>query len=174
MTISKSNSALIPTPNSTKKLNPIERAQFVQAAVRKYGTAICACYLEIGGLLKEAKDNRHWDVLGFDGWVDYTADLGLTIDQASKMIGIVEYVIPLPFVKTTEPDVIKWSTMIRLLPIARKGELTEEMWREAVLLSEADLRRMLGHSVTTPEGAEVTCPQCGARFKPWQKVEGGG
>jgi hypothetical protein len=123
----------------------------------------------MGEHLKEARDNRHWDTLGFDGWTDYVADLGLTLDQSAKMIGIVEYIVPLPFVKTTEPDVIKWSTMVRLLPMARRGELDEETWREAILLSEADLRRMLGHTVTTPEGIEVMCPNCGNKFKPWQK-----
>lgn len=157
-----------PTPSRAVVIRPEEEAYHTMNEIIKYSGAIKVYYIHVGQLLKKARDEKHWEVLGFDGWWEYLRDLGISVDGARKMIGVIEHVLTQPFVDGTETPT--WTAMVRLLPMAREGKLTKEVWEDAKVLHDADLRRTLGHNLPTQD-SDVTCPLCGGTFKRKEKDE---
>lgn len=154
------------TKENTSVITPLEDAQTMVSRIQSISRETIGCFLQLGLCLKEAKEKRHWDILGFDGWDEYLEDLGLRVDAAAKLIDVVTYVWALPFVQATDPLKLKETTLIRLIPMARRGELTEEKWAHAITLRDSDLRILLGHEVEPRQGTprEIRCPRCGNSF----------
>ena len=59
------------------------------------------------------------------------------------------------------------AKLTRLLPLARAGELTDEIIDAARVLSDLDLREKLGHNVGGSDGSDemwIICSRCGQRL----------
>jgi len=115
-------------------------------------------------LLKQAKDERHWDTLGKETWVSYLDELDIHPDKAQKMIRIVEELIALPFVSDAGAILMGETKCIRLLPMVSKGELQEWFWVIALEDRDIDLRARLGHNVEVELDRTIACPHCGFEF----------
>jgi len=139
-----------------------EKAYATQQEIRKFTGAIKTYYIHVGQLLKQARDEEHWILLGYEAWWEYLRDLGIEKAAARKMIEVVEYVLTLPFVEGTETP--NWTSMVRLLPLAKEGKLTQELWEDAKVQHDSDLRRTLGHNVVKLD-KDIQCPLCGGTFK---------
>ena len=139
-----------------------EKAYAVKQEIEKFSGAIKTYYIHIGQLLKQARDEEHWLLLGYEAWWEYLRELGIEKAAARKMIEVVEYVLTLPFVDGTETP--GWTSMVRLLPLAKEGKLTQELWEDAKVLHDSDLRRELGHNIPKLD-QDIVCPLCGGTFK---------
>lgn len=146
-----------------------EKAYATFQEIQKFSGAIKTYYIHIGELLKQARDEEQWLDLGYEAWWEYLRDLGIAKDAARKMIEVVEYVLTLPFVQGAETP--GWTNMVRLIPLAREGKLTQELWEEAKVQHDSDLRRTLGHHVPVASGVDLTCPLCGGTFKYKERKE---
>lgn len=151
-----------PRSSNPDPVKPEELAYHTMNEIMKHIGAIKVYYIHVGQLLKKARDEKHWEILGYEAWWEYLRDLGISKDMARKMIEVVEKVLTLPFVEGSETP--SWTSMIRLLPLAKEGKLTKEIWEDAKVMHDSDLRRTLGHNVITPS-KEITCPLCGGSFK---------
>jgi hypothetical protein len=140
-----------------------EQAFHTMNEIIKYIGAVKVYYIHVGQLLKQARDEEHWLLLGFEAWWEYLRDLGISTDAARKMIEVVEHILTLPFIEGTETP--SWTAMVRLLPLAKEGKLTKEVWEDAKVMHDADLRRTLGHTVPPASGVDIQCPICGGTFK---------
>lgn len=139
-----------------------EKAYAVKQEIEKFSGAIKTYYIHIGQLLKQARDEEHWLLLGYEAYWEYLRDLGIEKAAARKMIEVVEYVLTLPFVDGTETP--GWTSMVRLLPLAKEGKLTQELWEDAKVLHDSDLRRELGHNIPKLD-QDIQCPLCGGTFQ---------
>ncbi len=126
-------------------------------------------FLEIGRLLKEAKDDRHYLTLHYDTFQEYVEEIKLPVPHsyswAIRLINIWE-VVALPSKASPEALVeIGVTKLARILPTARKTGVTEELLTQARELSERDLRITLGHRETQlSEEDSINCPTCGTRI----------
>ena len=126
---------------------------------------INANFVLMAKLLCQARDGRHWDILpGVETWVQYLDELDISLDKAQKMINIVKNLIVLPFVGDSGAILMTETKCIRLLSMAKKGELTEEFWGVALEDRDIDLRARLGHNVEIEHDRFVDCPRCGNSF----------
>lgn len=152
----------LPTPNEDK-------AWQHKLLIEKHCQRIQYSFLEIGRLLKEARDDRHFLTLHYDTFQEYVEELNLPVPHsyswATRLINIWE-VVALP--SGVSPEVLAGigvTKLARILPTARREGVTEELLTQAKELSERDLRIVLGHKETRlSEDDVITCPSCGARL----------
>ena len=128
-------------------------------------------FLKMGSLMYKAREDADWTILSYESFKEYIEDLGLPMQNsyswATRLIGIYEYLA----VKMNIPEKILIeigvAKLTRLLPLARDGALTMDMLEQAKILSDLDLRAMLGHDVEGGGEAKpdyVVCPRCGNSF----------
>jgi len=135
-------------------------------------------------MLNEVRENCLWQerALGnFEEWVaefavlptSRSSDGGSKFSWACRAADIHKFFV-LQLGKPRE-ELLKVgrAKLVRLIPVARKGELTDELWKMALdpTVSDRDLRQRLGHNVeassATTDGdgeepyIEVECPRCG-------------
>lgn len=128
-------------------------------------------FLMMGQLLYDARVNGEWSVLRYDSYKEYVEDLKLPMTNsyswATRLSNIYEYMAKNMGLDKKMLAEIGVAKLTRLLPLARKNELTEEVLEAARTLSDLDLRAELGHSVGGGgDGGEmwVICPRCGERL----------
>jgi len=126
-------------------------------------------FLEMGKLLKQARDDAHWSVLSMESFREYVEELDLPVSAsyswATRLIGVYEFVA-LPSGLTNEQLAeIGISKLVRLLPLARNGQLTPEWLDKAKEMSDRDLREELGHTFPDANPQEsIICPRCGGEI----------
>jgi len=106
--------------------------------------------LEIGRLLKECQDKRYWHTLGYKNFREYVQLLRLPIQRsyswAMNMIGIYEMCShKLAPQKEEVINKIGVSKLKLLIPISKKGLLTEALWEKAMVMNHQELSREVGH-----------------------------
>ena len=127
-------------------------------------------FLKMGQLLYDARIAGEWSILHYESYREYCESLKLPVSAsyswATRLSSIYEYLVKNMGLDEKLLAEIGVSKLTRLLPLARKGELTQEVIDAALLLSDLDLRAELGHSVSHGESEEdiVVCPRCGEKF----------
>ena len=151
------NKVIIGDPTSLQR-----KAQLNQLYIQQLAQVRTKAGIEIGFLLLEAKENRYYEIHGYDCIEDYgIATLNTSRKKVHDLIDIVE-LIALPSGFTPE-QLKQWTetSLLRLLPLARRGELTEEWMEKAHELPDLALRHELGHKIPEYDIREsINCPWC--------------
>jgi hypothetical protein len=127
-------------------------------------------FLRMGQLLFNAQKKGEWTVLHYESYKEYIVDLKLPMTNsyswATRLSNIYEYLVLNMKLDEKLLAEIGVAKLTRLLPLARKGELTEAVIEAARVLSDLDLRAELGHNVGGGSETEmlVICPRCGDTF----------
>ncbi len=128
-------------------------------------------FLKMGQLLYDARIAGEWSTLHYESYREYIEDLKLPVQAsyswATRLSAIYEYLVKNMGLEEKLLAEIGVAKLTRLLPLARKGELTEEVIEAARLLSDLDLRAKLGQEVGGDGGDKVdnvVCPRCGEVF----------
>lgn len=151
----------------------IERSTTQQRVESTYQELLTAKFIVQGGfivmghLLCRIRDEGHWEFLGKGSFWEYVDELQIGSDQTvERMMGIVDHIVALPWVKDEGAILMGNARCQHLLPLARHNKLTQEFWEDALKTkTDMDVRRMLGHK--TPElkyDKTVRCPNCGNSF----------
>ncbi|MBU1621862.1 MAG: hypothetical protein KJ604_20595 [Gammaproteobacteria bacterium] len=126
-------------------------------------------FLDMGKLLYDAREKAEWSILHYESFKEYIEDLKLPMTEsyswATRLISIYEYMVLKYKIAAEILAKIGVAKLTRLIPVARKGELTPELLSLAQELSDLDLRQELGHNVGDSSGDGepkfATCPRCG-------------
>lgn len=140
--------------------------------IEAYAIQAEVVFLEMGHLLYEARVGAEWSILSYESYKSYIEDLQLPMTNsyswATRLSNIYEYMIKKMGLDPKFIAQIGVAKATRLLPLARKGMLTQEVLDAALALSDLDLRETLGHNVSGGEDGEtedlVICPRCGENF----------
>lgn len=122
-------------------------------------------YLELGGLLVENQENGYWSASGHESFKDFTQDLGMSYDWATRMMSLAR-VVAQQLLSKDEVLRIGVAKACLLLPHFKNGGLDEDTRLLAQTCTWNDLRRALGHKIADPENCEeyVLCPRCGSEL----------
>ena len=124
-------------------------------------------FLRMGQLFYGARIAGEWSILHFESYREYIEDIKLPMTNsyswATRLSAIYEYLVKNMKLDEKLLAEIGVAKLTRLLPLARKGELTEDIIEAARIMSDLDLRAELGHNV---EGSDdkpdmIICPRCG-------------
>ena len=145
----------------------LDDAQARQKELERLVKQVNTNFLDIGEQLYLAREKRDWIALAMDSFEYYVMEVlpDTSYNVAQVLIGIHEHIVLGELAPRDELVAIGGTKLRRLLPIARKGELTPEWMDKASVLTDADLRRELGHIL--PEGSSgdwYACPECGSSF----------
>jgi len=127
-------------------------------------------FLKMGQLLYNARIAGEWSILHYESYREYVEDLRLPMTNsyswATRLSAIYEYLVKKMGLDEKLLAEIGVSKLTRLLPLARKGELTVEVIEAARILSDLDLRAELGQEVGSrgDEPDLIVCPHCGEVF----------
>uniref|UniRef100_A0A6M3KKS3 Uncharacterized protein n=1 Tax=viral metagenome TaxID=1070528 RepID=A0A6M3KKS3_9ZZZZ len=127
-------------------------------------------FLRMGQLLYDAREKGEWTILHYESYREYVEDLSLPMTNsyswATRLSSIYEYLVKNMGLDEKLLAEIGVAKLTRLLPLARSGNLTEEVLEAARILSDLDLRAELGHSVGGGGDSEqmIVCPRCGETF----------
>ena len=126
-------------------------------------------FLRMGQLLYNAREQGEWTMLRYESYREYVEDLKLPVTNsyswATRLSSIFEYLVKNMGLDEKLLAEIGVAKLTRLLPLARKGELTDEVIQAARVLSDLDLRASLGHSVGGGDTEDmIICPRCGEQF----------
>ncbi len=127
-------------------------------------------FIRMGQLLYQAREDGEWSILHHESFKEYVESLSLPMTNsyswATRLTNIFEYLVKQRGLDEKLLAEIGVAKLTRLLPLARKGELTDEVIEAARILSDLDLREELGHDVGGGEEKEdwVICPRCGDTF----------
>ena len=126
-------------------------------------------FLKMGHLLYDARIQGEWSILHYESYREYIEDLKLPMTNSYSWAtrSIYEYLVAKMGLDQKLLAEIGVAKLTRLLPLARNGELTQEVIEAARILSDLDLRASLGHQVGDGGGEEellVICPRCGEQF----------
>ena len=101
--------------------------------------------VELGGLLVENQENAFWGTTGHASFKDYVQELGISYDWATRMMGLAR-VVAQQLLTQSEIDEMGVANAVLLLPLASKGELSDEIKTQARDSTWTDLRKALGHN----------------------------
>lgn len=128
-------------------------------------------FLRMGQLLYQARIAGEWSILHYESYREYVEDIKLPVQSsyswATRLSAIYEYMVKNMGLDEKLLAEIGVAKLTRLLPLARVGELTEDVIEAARVLSDLDLRAQLGHEVPGSDGEKadnVICPRCGEVF----------
>ena len=131
-------------------------------------------YLEIGGLLAEMWQSKVWGQTGYDKWSDYCESLGLgSYSYIQSLIAISKLVVD-KLLTPEEIIEIGYSKACLLIPMAARGELTDDLIALSKVCTNRDLRLQLNYHVReNDEDSHVICPGCGTKIigAAWKKKE---
>jgi len=125
-------------------------------------------FLKMGQLLYGARIAGEWTILHYETYREYVEDLKLPMTSsyswATRLSAIYEYLVKNMGLDEKLLAEIGVAKLTRLLPLARKGELTMEVIEAARILSDLDLREELGQNVGgdgDDKPDNIVCPRCG-------------
>lgn len=109
-------------------------------------------FLEIGRLLKECYEKHYWAVLGYKSFREYIGYLNLPVvnsySWATRLMAIYELSTHRLAPPREELIKIGVSKLARLLPAAKKGEVTTALWEKAKAMTYKELDFELGGKVS--------------------------
>lgn len=131
-------------------------------------------FIKLGGLLKEIRDQRIYESLGYDTFESYIAQPELAFDRSTvyAIIGVYE-----DFVLSVQSDIDKlakigYAKLNRVRQFKNQDNF-EEWIKKAEVLSLSDLSAEIreakgitegGSKIPEPKTVNVTCPYCGRKF----------
>ena len=144
-----------------------EKAHQTKLHIQQIAREAGVSFLKIGALLYKAQEDADWSILGYESFREYVEDLELPVQSswswATRLIGITKYLDIERGLNEQELLEIGVAKCTRLLPVARRGELTDELVEDAKVLSDADLQVKLGGKVREHLGERwIVCNRCGA------------
>ena len=114
------------------------------------------------------KERKDWIALEIGSFQEYVDELHLPVENSyswvTRLIAIHRDIKLKSKVDDIALQNIGVSKLTRLLPEARKGELTPERINQALTLSDKDLRVELGQKMYEPEQCSIVCPECGRQI----------
>lgn len=162
-TIKKIDShSLIGDPTEAEKMAYGHKQEIEQLAI---GAEVM--FLAMGQLLYGARIAGEWSILHYESYREYIEDLKLPVQSsyswATRLASIYEYLVKNMKIDEKILAEIGVAKLTRLLPLARSGELTDEVIEAARILSDLDLRAQLGHDVSGGEEKPnlIICGRCG-------------
>jgi len=163
----------MPVKTSENRLQCVTGASYTQAFetqlhIKQLSQTAQKSFLLMAELLHEAKERKDWVALEIGSFQEYVDELHLPVENSyswvTRLIAIHRDIKLKSGVNDTVMQNIGVSKLTRLLPEARKGELTPERIAQAMTLSDKDLRIELGHKMGEPEECSITCPECGRQI----------
>ena len=151
---------------SEAERNALEHKQAIEALAIQAEVM----FLKMGQLLYDARVNGEWSILRYESYKEYCEELKLPMTNsyswATRLSCIYEYLVKNMGLDVKLLAELGVAKLTRLLPLARKGQLTQEVLEAARVLSDLDLRAELGHNVEGGSDTEdlVICPRCGHTF----------
>lgn len=154
-----------------------------QLEIKQLALGAESIFLQMGQLLYDAREAADWTTFRYDNFKQYIENLELPMSNsyswATRLLNIWEFfvvkfkpnhkaLVKLGF-ETTEALYVKIGVakLTRLLPVARDSKLTLALLEKALILSDRDLRALLGEGDGEGGGDEsatetIVCPHCGA------------
>jgi len=123
-------------------------------------------FVELGGLLAENSDKAYWGLTGHESFKDFVEELGVgSYSWVTRLMDISRIVAQ--EVLTREQVIeIGVAKCCLLLPLAKKGKLSEDLIELAKVCPYRDLRQKLGGGTQELTEVErfICCPRCGNEF----------
>lgn len=122
-------------------------------------------FIQLGLLLMDNYKSGYWSQLGHESFNSYVEQLGIgSYSTAMRLVEIAEFVTSRKLEVATVHEIGISKTML-LLPVAKKGELTDDMIELARNCTNRDLREHLGHKIQeTDKEYCIDCPRCGVKI----------
>lgn len=150
-----------------------ERLLYIEDTLSKLSNHAETNYFDMCRMLNEVREQALWTEEGlssFKEWVEQQhlpTQSGSGYTWATRAADTWKYLGGYPTAELVERG---RSRLIRLIPLARKNLLTDDLWRKSALLADRELREeiaeLTGRSITNRKrGEEVTCPRCGEIFE---------
>ena len=163
------------TKGSPSKLE--KKAEAVTGEIVKLARMAELCFIDMGRLLKQVQDEALWGVYKYETFQQYCDNLELPQKQPYKwVLGVVsiwEVLVEQNGIDKERLAKIGIAKCLRLVPLARKGEMTEDHLALAEMSDTTDrvLRDNVGHS--GDQDSSINCPRCGVQIMgaKWVKPE---
>jgi len=131
--------------------------------IEQFSRSLKIHFVILGGLLCECADNAHWTQDNkWDSFSDFAESLGVGSYTTITRMMQVYRVATSQQLTLAEIIEIGRSKMYYLVPILRKGGMSDEVKAIALTGTVKSLREELGHKVVESIHREVHCPNCGA------------
>ena len=151
------------------------KAEAVTAEIVQLARMAELCFIDMGRLFKQVNDEILWGVYKFDTFQQWCDSLDLPQKQQYKwilgVISIWEVLVLGQGIDKERLARIGIAKCLRLVPIARKGELTELILALAEEPNTTDihLRDALGHNLGGDD-EPFYCPRCGVQIAGVKRV----
>jgi hypothetical protein len=152
-------------------LTPAERNEIT---TRNLCENIKTNFLEVGRLLYANLTEAYWSLCGHSSFSDYLESLGIA--SRSKLSRLMNVAMCIETQVLQEADVLEMgqANAELLLPVIRRGELTQDLIEIAKSGSTRELRRALGHKENENDrNFSVICGNCGFEINgaKWMRKE---
>jgi len=144
-----------------------QKAEAVTNEIVKLARMAELCFIDMGRLFKQVQDEVLWGVYKFETFQQWCDSLDIPQKQPYKwilgVISIWEVLIEQQGIDRERLAKIGIAKCLRLVPVARKGQLTEDILALAEEPNTTDiaLREQVGHNSSE---YEINCPRCGQRI----------
>lgn len=145
-------------------LPQLTNAETNELAIRQYCQEVKRHFLILGTLLCESYDNAYWSITKWESFQDFVESLG--IGHYSTVTRLMQVARMRCRNALTDDEIyeIGISKCFLLAPVARDGEISDELREIAKHGTVADLKAELGQACKQLNGGYIVCPRCGAEL----------
>ena len=145
-----------------ESLPDLSRGESLDLTVRQLIRHMAAHFLEVGGLIGELYEGNLWQSCNYDRWADYVESLGIGSYTYVMSLISLSKLYTAQILSKEEIAEIGYSKACLLVPLIKKGGLTDDILAIAKNGTNRDLRIAEGYRVTSNDSdSHVVCPRCG-------------